>query len=66
MTGGTHDLPLRWTVVEADETSALVRSDVPGEPVPAGFEARTVTLEELALAYLRVPAAGVLPGPMPL
>jgi hypothetical protein len=36
------------------------------QPVPEGFEARCVTLEELALAYLRQPAAGALPGPASL
>ena len=44
-------------VVESDGTSAqrqlLVRLTEPGQPVPDGFEARPVTLEELALAYLR-------------
>jgi hypothetical protein len=30
--------------------------------VPPGWEARSVTLEELALAYLREPGATALPG----
>ncbi len=33
------------------------------EPVPKGWEAHPVGLEELALAYLREPHAGALPGP---
>jgi ABC-2 type transport system ATP-binding protein len=33
------------------------------EPVPPGWEAHPVGLEELALAYLREPAAAALPGP---
>ena len=33
------------------------------DPVPPGWEAHPVGLEELALAYLREPAAAALPGP---
>ena len=33
------------------------------DPVPPGWEAHPVGLEELALAYLREPGAGALPGP---
>ncbi len=33
------------------------------DPVPTGWEAHPVGLEELALAYLREPGAGALPGP---
>ncbi|HEY3956608.1 MAG TPA: ABC transporter ATP-binding protein [Streptosporangiaceae bacterium] len=33
------------------------------DPVPPGWEAHRVGLEELALAYLREPAAAALPGP---
>jgi ABC-2 type transport system ATP-binding protein len=33
------------------------------DPVPPGWEAHPVSLEELALAYLREPGAAVLPGP---
>jgi ABC-2 type transport system ATP-binding protein len=40
----------------------LVRAG-PGDPVPPGWEAHPVGLEELALAYLREPAATALPGP---
>ena len=40
----------------------LVRAD-PDDPVPPGWEAHPVGLEELALAYLREPGAAALPGP---
>jgi len=40
----------------------LVRADV-DDPVPPGWEAHPVGLEELALAYLREPGAAALPGP---
>lgn len=41
----------------------LVRTNGAGDPVPRGWEAHPVSLEELALAYLREPAAASLPGP---
>ena len=46
------------------ETQAhlLVRAGA-NEPVPPGFQAHPVGLEELALAYLREPGASALPGP---
>jgi ABC-2 type transport system ATP-binding protein len=34
-----------------------------GDPIPPGWEAHPVSLEELALAYLREPGATALPGP---
>jgi ABC-2 type transport system ATP-binding protein len=40
----------------------LVRSAA-DDPVPPGWEAHPVGLEELALAYLREPGAAALPGP---
>jgi ABC-2 type transport system ATP-binding protein len=40
----------------------LVRASV-DDPVPPGWEAHPVGLEELAMAYLREPSAGTLPGP---
>jgi ABC-2 type transport system ATP-binding protein len=40
----------------------LVRATI-GDPVPPGWEAHPVGLEELALAYLREPGAAALPGP---
>ena len=56
----------RLSVVHARRGEAqahlLVRATA-DEPVPPGWEAHPVGLEELALAYLREPAAAVLPGP---
>jgi ABC-2 type transport system ATP-binding protein len=47
----------RWHVVESREAGSqrilLVRVDAPGAPLPENWEARTVGVEELALAYLR-------------
>jgi ABC-2 type transport system ATP-binding protein len=40
----------------------LVRNKA-AEPVPSGWEAHPVGLEEVVLAYLREPGAGALPGP---
>src|SRR5215472_15400405 len=40
----------------------LVRATA-GDPVPPGWETHPVSLEELALAYLREPGATELPGP---
>ena len=40
----------------------LVRATA-ADPVPPGWEAHPVGLEELALAYLREPGAAALPGP---
>jgi ABC-2 type transport system ATP-binding protein len=40
----------------------LVRATA-ADPVPPGFQAHPVGLEELALAYLREPGAAALPGP---
>jgi ABC-2 type transport system ATP-binding protein len=41
----------------------LCRIPRPDEPVPPGFHAQPVGLEELVLAYLRDPSAAALPGP---
>ncbi len=50
-------LGVGWDVIEAQTATAqsqqLVRLPSPDEPVPPGFEARPVGIEELALAYLR-------------
>jgi ABC-2 type transport system ATP-binding protein len=43
-------------------THLLVRAGV-DDPVPPGWEAHSVGMEELALAYLREPGAAALPGP---
>src|SRR5580692_5669933 len=42
----------------------LVRCEGISEPVPPGWEAHPVSLEELTLAYLRAPDAAALPGPV--
>jgi ABC-2 type transport system ATP-binding protein len=56
----------RLSVVHARRGEAqahlLVRATA-DDPVPPGWEAHPVGLEELALAYLREPAATALPGP---
>ena len=55
-----------WPVVHVRRAEAqahlLVRAAADG-PVPPGWEAHPVGLEELALAYLREPGAAALPGP---
>ncbi len=55
-----------WPVVHVRRGEAqahlLVRTAV-DDPVPPGWEAHPVGLEELALAYLREPGAAALPGP---
>jgi ABC-2 type transport system ATP-binding protein len=45
------------------QTHLLVRATA-DDPVPPGWQAHPVGLEELALAYLREPGAGALPGPV--
>jgi ABC-2 type transport system ATP-binding protein len=54
-------------VVQAASAGAqvhlLVRSDSAAWPVPPGWEAHPVTLEELTLAYLREGSAAALAGP---
>ena len=42
----------------------LVRTNGPTDPVPPGWDAHPVSLEELTLAYLREPDAAALPGPV--
>jgi ABC-2 type transport system ATP-binding protein len=46
----------------AAQAHLLVRASA-SDPVPRGWEAHPVGLEELALAYLREPGAAALPGP---
>jgi ABC-2 type transport system ATP-binding protein len=57
----------RLAVVHARRGEAqahlLVRTNGGADPVPQGWEAHPVGLEELALAYLREPSAAALPGP---
>lgn len=57
----------QWDVVHASsagsQVSVLARFDATSDPVPAGWEARPVTLEELTLAYLRESGAAGPAGP---
>jgi ABC-2 type transport system ATP-binding protein len=57
----------QWNVVHtssaASQVRLLVRSGGTAHPVPPGWAARPVTLEELTLAYLRQPRAAALPDP---
>jgi ABC-2 type transport system ATP-binding protein len=57
----------RLNVVHARQGGAqahlLVRATA-DDPVPPGWEAHPVSLEELTLAYLREPGAAALPGPV--
>ena len=57
----------QWNVVHASCAGPLahllVRGDGTCDPVPPGWEAHPLTLEELTLAYLREPGAAALPGP---
>ena len=56
-----------WNVVHASQDASRVhvrvRCDGTSDPVPPGWEARPITLEELNIAYLREPDAAALPGP---
>jgi len=57
----------QWDVVHASCAGPLAHLLVRGgrscDPVPPGWQAHTLTLEELTLAYLREPGAAALPGP---
>ena len=57
----------RLNVVHARRAEAqahlLVRTNGATHPLPQGFEAHPISLEELTLAYLREPGAAALPGP---
>ncbi len=57
----------RLSVVHASrggtQVHLLVRQNGTDDPVPPGWEAHSVGLEELTLAYLREPGASALPGP---
>ncbi len=46
------------------EAQARLLVRAAGDPVPAGWQAHPVSLEELALAYLREPRAAAQPGPV--
>lgn len=54
--------PVRSSVAGA-QAHLLCRTSGPDEPMPPGFIAQPVSLEELVLAYLRDPSAAALPGP---
>jgi ABC-2 type transport system ATP-binding protein len=56
-------LPVVHTRRAQAQAHLLVRTSTPAEPVPPGWEAHPVSLEELVLAYLREPSAAALPGP---
>src|SRR5262249_42779152 len=62
------DVTERLAVVHASRAGTvahlLVRNKTAAEPVPPGWEAHPVGLEELVLAYLRAPGAAALPGPV--
>jgi ABC-2 type transport system ATP-binding protein len=62
------DIAERVAVVHGSRAGAvahlLVRNAGAAEPVPSGWEAGPVNLEELVLAYLREPGAAALPGPV--
>jgi ABC-2 type transport system ATP-binding protein len=65
------DCAARLRVVHVRRAQAqahlLVRTggtDPYADPVPSGWEAHPVGLEELVLAYLRAPDAAALPGPV--
>ena len=47
----------------AAQAHLLVRTNGTTDPVPQGWEAHPVSLEELTLAYLREPGTAALPGP---
>jgi ABC-2 type transport system ATP-binding protein len=65
LTGPAADGHAGWPVVHASRAEAqarlLVRASA-ADPVPPGWQAHPVGLEELALAYLRKPCAAALPG----
>jgi ABC-2 type transport system ATP-binding protein len=47
------------------QTRLLVRTGATPEPTAPGWEAHSISLEELVMAYLRAPGAAVLPVPFP-
>jgi ABC-2 type transport system ATP-binding protein len=60
---GTYaDRPVVHVRRGAAQAHLLVRATA-DDPVPPGWEAHPVGLEELAMAYLREPLAAALPGP---
>jgi ABC-2 type transport system ATP-binding protein len=61
--GGHADLAVVHARRAEAQAHLLVRTGGPADPVPPGWEAHPVGLEELVLAYLREPGAATLPGP---
>jgi ABC-2 type transport system ATP-binding protein len=66
-TSGVDEFADRANIISerrsAVQTQRLVRTDGSDDAVPPGWEAQSVGLEELTLAYLREPNAAALPGP---
>jgi ABC-2 type transport system ATP-binding protein len=62
---GTYTKRLNVVYAQRGEAQAhlLVRTNAMTDPVPPGWEAHPVSLEELTLAYMRDPGAAALPGP---
>src|SRR3984885_5283813 len=60
--GSYDDRPVVHVRRGGVQAHLLVRAAA-DDPVPPGWEAHPVSLEELALAYLREPGAAALPGP---
>jgi hypothetical protein len=58
----TSGLGKRYGSTWALQTHLLARATA-DDPVPPGWEAHPVDLEELAMAYLREHGASALPGP---
>jgi ABC-2 type transport system ATP-binding protein len=70
LTGPAHEAGRfgeQWSVVHARRGAAqahvMVRTNATTNPVPPGWEAHPVGLEELALAYLREPDVATPPDP---
>ena len=65
---GKYARQLHAVQVKRAEAQAhlLVAASGPDGPVPPGWEAHPVSLEELTLAYLRAPGSAGLPGPSPV
>jgi ABC-2 type transport system ATP-binding protein len=62
---GAYTKRLNVVYARSGEAQAhlLVRTNGTTDPVPQGWEAHSVSLEELTLAYMRDPGAAALPGP---
>jgi ABC-2 type transport system ATP-binding protein len=58
-------LPVIHMVVAGRRANLIVRASKAQE-IPAGWECDSVSLEELVLAYLREPTAGMFPKPLAL